>query len=349
MPGQFTPTQLQRINLKVESFWTDSRVMAEYETFADTAKAILENQTATFTALKDPGKDNKVGVTWIDTCAIEVEDCSSDCDFTGDEVDTQAQEYDYNLCKEVKFSVDEEKLRTNQYDYQEVVGRAMAKSLKGLDEWMNQQAILRLKQYADINVAPQPWTYDAADKTTLVPAAQYNTQLVTTMLRQSYMNKMGVPYFVDNGSLWDAWQNAKFDSANSEGKGNAARIAALKMYFDLIGFGQAGITDDTFMIAPGAVAMQSKVRYSTTPTEYAGSVQQTRYSIASPSLPGISYDVFYTLRCVDIAGVSHIIHDFKIKATAGIWLNPKGCPVTVGNTTYTPSGVLSYTQLIQTT
>jgi hypothetical protein len=346
----FTASELQRINLMAEANGTDSRLQAEYKPYADAALAVLENQTATFTPLLDRNKDNKLAVVWLDTCDIEAEDCVPNCAIDGSPVSSKALEYTLDLCKKVDFSVDETELRGNTFDMQTVAGKAQAKALKTLDEWLNTQTLLRLKQYAGINVAPSPYIFNAANMTTQVPYLDYQApKIVTRMLRQAYMNKMGTPYYIDNGALWDAWQDAKFDNGNSEGKGNAARIAALSMYFDLFGFMKAGLQEDTFMVSNGAIAIGTRVTHPDSPKEMLGSVQQTWYTVNSPTLPGVKYDVFYTYRCDNVGGKAHIVHSWRFEVNAGIWKNPGGCPVTVNSVTYEPTGILSYTQLNPTT
>lgn len=346
----FTASELQRINLMAEANGTDGRLEAEYKPYADAALAVLQNQTATFEPLLDRNKDNKLAVVFLDTCDIVDEACVVNCAIDGDPVKSTAVEYTLDLCRKVDFSVDETELRGNTYDMQQVAAKAQAKALKALDEYLNTQTLLRLKQFAGVNVAPSPYVFNAANMTTQVPYAAYQSpKIVTQMLRQAYMNKMGTPYYIDNGSLWDAWQDAKFDSGNGEGKGNAARIAQLAMYFDLFGFAKAGLQEDTFMISNGAVAIGTRVTHSDTPVEMLGNVQQTWYTVSSPTLPGVKYDVFYTYRCDNVGGKAHIVHAWRYELNAGIWKNPNGCPVTIGGQVYNPTGILSYTQLAPTT
>jgi hypothetical protein len=267
--GEFSPSALLDIKLKAEQIWSDSRLAQDFKAKADSAKAVLENQTATFRELDNPEKDNQVVVNFINPCAIVAEDCESNCDITGDELETGGKTYTLDLCKKADFSVNAEKLRTNTYSVEEVSARGLASALKALDEYWARQVLVKLKAFAGVNVAPAPWTWAAG--TTSVPAAQY-----------------------------------------------------------------------TFMVAPSAVAMKTKTRNPDVPTLIAGTVQQTRYTIASPNLPGVKYDVYYTLTCKTINGKANIVHSWRIETNGGIFLNPEGCPVVIGGTTYTPTGVISY-------
>jgi hypothetical protein len=342
-PGEFSPSALLAIKLKAEQIWTDSRLAQEYKANSDSAKAVLENQTATFRELDNPEKDNQIVVNFINPCAIVVEDCVSNCDITEDELESGAKTYTLDLCKKTGFAVDAEKMRTNTYTVEEQSARGLASALKALDEYWSQQVLVKLKAYAGVNVAPAPWTWAAG--TTSVPAADYTVGMVANLINQSILNKMPGAYYIDNGSLFVPWLNAQFQAASFADNGNQARIKALKMYFDQWNFAPAGLTEDTFMVTPGAVAMKTKTRNPDAPTVIGGSVQQTRYTVASPTLPGVKYDVYYTLKCTTIAGKAHIVHSWRIETNGGVFLNPEGCPVTIGGTTYTPTGVISFTKV----
>jgi hypothetical protein len=300
--GEFSPSALLAIKLKAEQMWTDSRLAQDFKAQADAAKAVLDNQTATFRELDNPEKENQIVVNFINPCAVVAEDCESNCDLTEDELESGAKTYTLDTCKKSGFSVDAEKLRTNTYTVEEVSARGLASALKALDEFWARQVLVKLKAFAGVNVAPAPWTWAAG--TTSVPAADYNVGMVANMINQSILNRMPGAYYIDNGGLYVPWLNAQLQSKNLDGAGDAARIAAIKLYFDQWNFGPAGLTEDTFMVTPGAVAMKTKTRNPDAPTVIGGTVQQTRYTIASPTLPGVKYDVYYTLKCTTVGGKS---------------------------------------------
>lgn len=343
--GDFSPSALLAIKLKAEQMWTDSRLSQEYKANADAAKAVLENQTATFRELDNPEKDNSVVVNFINPCGVTVDDCESNCDISGPELETKGKTYDLDTCKKADFSVNAEKMRTNTYTVEEQSARGLALRLKALDEWWAQRVLVKLKAFAGVNVAPDPYTWAAG--TTSVPAANYNRTMIGNLINQSILNRMPGAYFIDNGALFVDFWNAQIDAGNAAGAGDANRIRAIKMYFDQWNFIPAGLTEDTFMVSPGAVAMKTKTRNPDTPTVIGGSVQQTRYTIASPTLPGVKYDVYYSLGCITdpVTGKANIVHSWRIETMGGIFLNPEGCDVTISSTTYTPTGVISYTKV----
>lgn len=343
--GDFTATQLLKIKLKAEQMWKNSQLNNSLAANAEAAKAVLENQTARITELQNPDKDREVTINWINPCAMEAADCESNCDIDEAELETDGKDYALDLCKKTGFNVDREKIRTNSYEREEIVAAGMMRALTVLDEWWAGQALTKLKAFAGVNVAPAPWTYNDGTSTTEVPAADWTLDMIANFLYQTQLNKMPGSYYINDGNLWVQWMNAQLQSGNLDGKGDAARIAAIKMYFDSFNFAKAGITENLFAVAPGAVAMVTKARNPDTPTLVGGTIQQNRFTINSQLLPGVKYDVYQSLKCVTVNGKSHDTDQFRIETNGGIFLNPEGCDVTIGEDTFTPTGVISYTKV----
>ena len=160
------------------------------------------------------------------------------------------------------------------------------------------------------------------------------------------LNNMGDTYFLNNGSLFIDFYNAMINEGNLDGKGNATIIKQLKMYFDQINFGKAGLTDDLFAINKNAVALKTVNRHHDVPRVIGGKVGQTRYTIKSPNLAGVKYDAYYELTCKTVGGKDHLFHTWRFVVNGLVALNPTGCPITVNiggtPTTVSQTGVLSY-------
>jgi hypothetical protein len=340
--GDFSSSVLLQIKLKAEQMWADGRLSADKKANAAAAVAVKENSTARMTQLSDPGKENTVRVNFLNPCAVAVQDCTTDCDISGPEIESGGKDYALDLCKEVPFSVNAEKTRTNTYTVEEEAAEAMAFAIKALDEWWAQQVLVKLKAFSGINVSPLPYTYAAG--TTTIPNASYNLSIIAEIMNDALLNKMGSnTYYINNGDLWVAYTNALLNSGNAEGKGDAERIKQLRMYFDQWNFGPAGVTESIFAVSPSAIAFTTKNRHSDQPVKVEGTVQQTRYTVPSSVIPGVKYDAFYSLKCITTNGVENLVHSWKLKTRGGIFLNPEGCPVVISAVTYLPTGVLSYT------
>lgn len=340
--GNFTASALLKIQLKAEQMWKDSQLANSLEHHADAAIAVLQNQKARFSDLEDPKKDRTVTIHWINPCNITAEDCESNCDITEPELETAGQDYALDLCKKTGFSIDQEKFRTNIYERDEVMAQSMNKAIGVLDEWWSQQVLIKLKAFAGVNVYPDPWTWNAGTSDTEIPTADYNLDVIPNLIVQANRNRMPNPYFINNGDLEIEWLKAQLNAGNLDGKGDAARIAAIKMYFDAWNFANAGVSENIFSVAPSAIAMSTKNRYTPAPVYVAGNINQWRYAVKSNLLPGVNYDVINTLKCITVGGKAHDVETFRVETNGGIFLNPNGCPVTVSSVVYTPTGVLSY-------
>ena len=338
--GDFSASVLLEINLKASEMWADG-AQRRMEANTVAAQAVKENQTARFEILKDPKKDREVKVTWLKTCGAVDEACDTNCDIQEDEIESDGQEYGFDICRKVGFSIDEEKFRTNNYSPEEAASEALADRLSILDEFWNRQILLKLSDFAGANAYPAPWTYAAG--TTTIPSAEYNLKMVAALVKQAKQNKLKNAYYIEDGTLWIPKYNAGIDGANGEGKGDAQRAAILNMYHDLTGFGESGLTENLFAIDKSAIAFETKNRHTAIPRVINSKVGQTLYTVASPTIPGVVYDVYYVITCKTVGNETHYVHTWRIETRGGIWLNPESCPITVGGSEVTRTGVLSYT------
>lgn len=336
----FEASQLLTLRAKAERFWQDARFNNQYTAQVEGLKAIMQNQTASFTELKDSGKKNKIGITWINPCAIAVQDCTTDCTITGQEVDTEIKEYDILGCKEVTFSINETILESNDYGLEEVYAKSEAQALKVLDEYLAQQSLIKLATYKALNIAPAPFTNDDALKTTEVPEAQFRLNYLTAHLyQQAQLNQFANPYFINNGNLAIDYLNAQLDKSNADGSGDFNRSNLLNMTFDYVNFLKASVTDSLFVVDSSAVAFVTKAKNPKVPTR---KVNTINYQIPSKALAGVFYDVFYQEICIENEGETEYKHSWKFKARWDLFLNPEPCPITLGGVTVTPTGVYSY-------
>jgi hypothetical protein len=136
---------------------------------------------------------------------------------------------------------------------------------------------------------------------------------------------MSDAYLIDNGNTFEAYQIAQFNAGQDTGKGVVTAFGDMPMYFDMFGFAKAGLTTDALMIQRGALAFASRVRFDAVPEYLGGDINQTRYSIASNALPGVRYDVYYTMKCIaneDDPTEENTVHTWLIQARFGLFANP---------------------------
>ena len=345
MAGDLSASNILKLRAKAENAWSDGKTASQYKVNAEAAKAVLENQTAQIDLLTGrANKDDIVEITFINTCGVVAEDCESNCTIDEPELDTGKEEYAVDICKKTGFSIDAEKVRTNDYELEQLHTAGHAAAVKALDEFWAAQVLAKLDAESGYNAYPTPYAFDPATMVATVPAAGYNlNQLTANLILQAQMNNINMPYYIERGLLAGEFLNVQFNAGNFDGKGDAARAQFLKMYFDMLNFAKAGVTDtDLFMIDASAVALATKTRYSSTPVLAGGKIQQTRYTVPSQALPGVSYDVIYSLECKTVGTKAHDVHSWRYETNGLIAINPALCPVTVGEATYDSNGILAY-------
>lgn len=329
----FTNSQLAKVQLKGEEIMADGQIADQYIANAEAARAILENQTIEVKPLSDdPKKDKDVEVTFIDTCGIEDQECPADvCNFTSPELATKKVPFLLNLCRASFFSVDETDVAKSIYGKDDAVAKGQLTALNKLDEYVSRQALIALNANAGTNLYPLPYSYDPATKSTDIPEADYNRKIVPYFEKMAMMHKIPQPYYIDNGQLWIDWRNAQLDAGNADGRGDKARVDAIKLYFDMFGFAAAGITpDDTFLVGKHAVGIAHRT-FNENYVDNAVTLNlkngnQTRYKVTSNNLvasggKSIEYDAYYQIECSG----KRVKHSWMFVYTGGIFVAPEGC------------------------
>jgi hypothetical protein len=326
-------TELAEVQLKVDQGWADNRTAIDYKPEAEAARALLEFQTASFTPITGV-KDRDISIKWISACNIGVQDCTDECDFSGDELGGDCESYALSLCKEASFSVDEKDLRNKIFDLPDLMSKGFMKAGKELDEWWAEQAVTKIESYKGINVYGGGYTIAGSE--TYIPAASLNPSIMGYMSLAAKKNKFSSPWMLSGTNLYLSNWNAQMDSGNDNGSGNARRMGTFPMRFDVFNVDSVNDPDfKTYMIERGSIAMATKTYYpgktAGNPENY-GSDIGVRYEMASPTLPGVMYEVHYKLVCSG----NKILHVVKVKTYGDIFLNPLGC-------TETNTGVISFT------
>lgn len=344
--GDFTASQHQEFLLKAEENWTGGKYEDDLKPHVDVALMQLNGQTARFAELDNPAKDNTVSLTWMKTCGIDdsaFDRATDTCTITGVEIESDAKEYEMTLLRKTGFKVNLETVRTNIYEVEEIIAKGFAKADKELSEYWAKQLLVFLNankgpNIPAINGVVDPFTWNAGTTETNIPAGSFNIGIVANLIKQQLLNQVNGGWFVNDGSLFEAWTNAGLNSGNLDGKGDDMRLKQIKMGFDMWNFAAAGLTNNMFMVDRNAVAMKTYTRYPSTPQVLGGTINQTRYSMESNILPGVKYDVIHQLSCV--SGKDY--HTFQVMTQGGIWLNPESCPQTIGENTYTANGIYAY-------
>lgn len=336
--GNFTPVQLVEVQAKLDNMWKDPQFAKFYTPKGETIKAIKDNQTATFPELVDPSKEKEVAVKWVDFCddtatdTTNTDDCAvGDCD----NPDPKTKTYALNTFIKDCFSVRHEDYQGTILDRQETVAKGLLAKTKNIIERFNAKAVAFVDSQVGINPIGDMFTEEnpGVAGNTLVPADQFNYEtLYPYWMEMLAVLRSGTSYILDGRNLFQARILALAQQKNADGKLDAELYSMFPYYNDILGFAKAGVTNNTYLIDPGALAIVTRVKYPKVPFEYNGLF--TDYQMPLPGYPGMNLDVRYRVSCVN----GSIADSWTLKLRAGIFANPILCDA--GNT-----GVQGFTRV----
>lgn len=341
-----TATLLQAATVRASAINADTQIKKALIAHAEAAKVLRANQTMNFKILEDKNKDWTMRVEWLDLCGGAVRNCTPKCTITGSGFDSLNQDYTLDLCKEaVPASIGAEVFRTNELNQVEVIAQKIQQQKRLLDEWVAQQVISKLKAFAGVNYYTNGFTY--ANNTTYIPDASWNVKLATYMQLVAMYNEMPAAYKLSNEQFFYPYNDSLIDNANNTGAGDGIRAKLLgqDLYFDIFNFTAAGVTEDIFVVEPGAVVMASKSRFETTPYYEDGTTApQWRWTEMSDNIPGMEYEFYSQKSCRTVSGSTtqeEIVTNIQGMVRMGIYNNPLGCTVTRNGVTGQTTGVIS--------
>lgn len=359
----FSNIQAAEVQVQLENYWKEPSTAKSYTARANTVKAILENQTAVLSTLEDPEKKRDLIIQWVDFCG-DTSDDGADADDCAPEVcaegagKTQPKALDIFITD--CFSVSQEELETATSSFEEIVALGTAAKLKNMIQNFNTKAVAVIAANAGTN--PFPGDYSYAAGLTTVPATDYGAEaLIPYLMQVKELNLSTDSFLLDGGSLFkDFYIATKGHSGSTTGGANGVPIsdlyADLPFRHDLPGFAANSITDETFMIDRGALAIANRAKFPSLQKLagmrdggwiHTGSGNIMRYSIPinmSDVAPmtfisqgrlikqSLMVDVQYAVIC-DTDGKLRPTWSFKLRA--GVFTNPIRC--NTGNT-----GILAF-------
>lgn len=326
IPATFTCADLLVSQGKAEAIWADNAENAEYMPNSETVQAIVANQTAKLapiTGLQD--KDNTIKIVWLTSCELEIQDCTTDCFPTGNEIKADCKNYTPTICREVPIWINETTLRSSIYSKEELLARSFLKAIKLIEDDLAAKGVAFLEDVEGVNSFMGDYGTltgggVVGNSATKIAPSNWTASLMGYLLQAGKMNLFSSPYLISGNNLYQAYWNAQAEFANADGKGGLNKFNQLKPTFDLFNVDSAFSNPSTFLIDRSAVAFGAKWEYPEQVTDFGGNIGK-RYSIPSKTIPGLRYDVHYLMDCSN----REIIHKFNIIARAGFYLNPTGC------------------------
>lgn len=321
--GTFTCTALQKVIAKVDKAWLDNQQKAEYIPQVEIINALRKEQTARLVEITDPQKDKTLKIYWVIDCNTGVEDDDEDdCEISGPQAESRCQEYALDIKKMVKFSVRENLGRTNDINREDSLAVQFAARLKELDEIIAQTAVTKLNSFAGTNQFTTG-IGEVDGVTTYIQAALWSGDMYGYFAQVAIMNKLSNPFMLHGSNLFQQQWQASYNVQNANQKDQLPKLNSIRSYWDMFNIDSMNSPDAvSYMITKGAIAIANKAYYPlNNPVEFLTDKPSKRWSMESKSIPGMFYDVIYTMTCSG----EDIIHNYKMKVKFGIYLNPFGC------------------------
>lgn len=317
--GAFNETLLQNVRMRADAMMFDDRIKKQFEPQMNILAALDRVQTAQVTPLQARNKDYTVEVEWINACGIVAQDCVP-CEVGGPELSTNVETYTLNKCKEAPFSIFEDTIAQNDFAVEDFLAKAFMKAEKELVEAVAADFLAVLFANAGVNQWNEAGEIGTVvGNETQIATADYDADAIAYLTKVGQFNRFTNPVMLSGNLLYDAWQQARFNAGNDNGKGDLARFSSMEWFWDIWNFNQATLNAYQFMLSTGSIAFASRGRYSETPENW--QAEGERWTMPSMFFPKLQLEVSHKIGCRN----DRKTHDFNVKANWAILVNPAGC------------------------
>lgn len=322
--GVFNETLLANIQYKIDEIWADAIQKQDYVAHVGPVNAILANQTAYISDLKQMRKDPTVEVGWINACEVVDEACEV-CTIDGPELSTNIEEKQLTTCRQAPFQVEEGIFHTNLFDPAEIIAKGFLRAMKEMDEFWAQTLVAFLNAALGVNSVTVGKGTVSGTGTYILPAF-WDANLMSYFARVAASNLFVNPYLVSGNLLYESVWNANYERGQAGDESRALKYGSMPIYFDLFNIDSVNDPDlMMYMLHRGAIAFAAKAYYPETVTKY---MDQWRWSIPSKNIPGLRYDVHYSDTCNSQGTYDFMTFNYKLVTNGDFFLNPTGCDAT---------------------
>lgn len=335
MAQDFSCSTVDFVRITMTDMWSDANFKREVQPEVSIVTALQDMQTADIRFFEDGTKRKKATVYWVEACEGAVADCTTSCNFTGTNVSSNCKNYEISNCKESIFQIDDTDFFDNFVEFSEAVAKGMLKHATLLDNQIEVATIAALDSFTGANLltTDSRATLDGAGNT-FIDGPFWTPSLLSYFAKVRRRNYMPEAMMFSGDNMFDHWWNAQRDFDNANGKGAKNKFDAFNWHFDIVNFDTVLGADKTLMVSPHAAAFVSANRVVTT-EEITNGADIIRFSIDSPNIPGVKYDVYYRTICKN-AG-EDIEHVWRIVSRYDIFQTPVLCDATQDAT-----GILSF-------
>lgn len=328
VPGNIDCAITPEQKLALAQVWDDGgSVSAEYVAVTDAVRAIQSNQTARFKLLEDPDKDYDLKIWWPDDCREgEPDDCEDECAVDGPIAGTQCVDYSLTDCFGWSWSITEKMFRTSDMTPDQLVAVELLKAMKIMDDKLDRKAMSLMLAARGTNkfTAGQ---YTVNGLVTEIPPAAWGPDLSAYLWMAAKKNKQTLPKVLTDTNLAQLSFLLENQTTDPMGASAAAKFnkAFGGMYMD-INMDEYLNTKSTFLFQGNALFIANQARNAGKNrgrvVPVAGDVPVTWDIMASKNVPGITYDLFKSVKCLPGGDVKT---SWRLQFRGGFYNNPTGC------------------------
>ncbi len=306
----------------MNTMWNDANFRREIQPEVEIVKGLVEMQTAKTQFFNPTDKVAKLRLYWVEACEGAVQDCTTDCDFSGAEVSSACQDYTIGQCKETIFTIADSDFYDNYVNFNEAVAKALLKHTTLLDNEIEVATIAALDSFSGVNQYDGDSRANINLNNTEIAGPFWTPSLMSYFAKVKRVNHMPDAMMISGENMYDHFWNAQADSANADGKGALNKFESLKWKFDLVNLDDTLGAKKSLLVSPHAAAFVSTNRVLK-PVEISNGADIARFSVPSMNIPGVTYDVYYRTDCAN--GGEDLVHHWRVVARYDVFQSPVMC------------------------
>lgn len=333
MAQDFSCTDLIFTRSRLETMWADANFRKAIQPEVDIVTALQDFQSANLQFFDNDETKSKLKIYWTEACEGAVQDCTTDCDFTGTNVSSNCKDYEITNCKETILTITDTDFYDNFESFQNALAEGIIKHTTLLDNWINEQVIMALDSFAGVNKYTGDNKGDVVGTDTFIEGHFWNPSLIGYFEKVKRVNYMPEAMMFSGENMWDHFFNSDANADNANGKGNKNLFDKFGWHFDLINMDVLLGAKKTLMVSPHSAAFVSTNRIIRD-EDILNGANMSRFKISSLNIPGVEYDVYYRTECLN-AG-EDIRHHWRFVARMDTFQSPVVCD-------NDQTGILSFT------
>lgn len=234
--GDFSASTLLRLNVKLgDMFKTPNTAITEFNVPANSAKALLENQTA---MAEERLVGNKcVGVKAWFIRASEIDEVSASTDCTtpgGNQAETASKNYDSEILVHAAGTAKDSRC-DNEIDFLDESSTVLARLIAVCRKGLNTDVITRHSAAAQANLytgIPATWDDTTETPVIIVPAADFSWDNLGNFVVTAQNNEFGNFLMLSGSNFFNNAFNANYLKLNDDGRAPSAAFMDQSIYFD---------------------------------------------------------------------------------------------------------------------